>query len=501
MKNRIIVHPILYSTFVILSLFSHNVDELTLTEMIGPFVIVILLCVVIWGCLALILHDMGSSSILVTLLLFMFFSYGHFYNALQNVNISDCKFIHRNIIIMPVWILIISLFIIMILKNRKRLDGVNKFLNFATFILVVMPLINITIYKFQSNRSHLSSFVEQGYEFSTTSTQPSKDLPNIYYIILDGYTSNRNLNEFYNFDNSEFLNFLKNNNFYIANDSKSNYALTFLSFASSLNMNYINYLSNKIGLNSKDRTLPYEMIQNNKVMRYLKSKGYKFVHFSSGWGATNRNKCADLEYNYSAPTELFLVLINMTILKPFIKISAEPARERILDTFSQLAEVQNNVESPYFVFAHIVAPHPPYLFDAEGELVKNTDIEMDGGVWQQEQLYLGQLTFINKKVKILIDKILSESDSPPIIILQADHGTASSGGLEMPTKELMRERMGILNAYYFPLGYDKMLYESITPVNSFRIIFKYYFKETMELLEDKSYFSSYNYPYKFVLAE
>lgn len=35
------------------------------------------------------------------------------------------------------------------------------------------------------------------------------------------------------------------------------------------------------------------------------------------------------------------------------------------------------------------------------------------------------------------------------------------------------------------------------PVNTFRLIFNFYFGTDYELLDDRCYFSSYDYPYKF----
>ena len=46
------------------------------------------------------------------------------------------------------------------------------------------------------------------------------------------------------------------------------------------------------------------------------------------------------------------------------------------------------------------------------------------------------------------------------------------------------------NAYYLPNKGSDMLYKSITPVNTFRVIFNHYFKTRYELLEDKNYFSN-----------
>lgn len=113
---------------------------------------------------------------------------------------------------------------------------------------------------------------------------------------------------------------------------------------------------------------------------------------------------------------------------------------------------------------------------------------------------MNQLIFVNKKVKELVDKILLKSKIPPIIILQADHGSESSlyGNWENPTTHMLKERMNILNAYYLPSFEKKMLYDSITPVNTFRLVFDFYFDTNYGLLDDQSYYSTYERPYDFV---
>jgi hypothetical protein len=48
--------------------------------------------------------------------------------------------------------------------------------------------------------------------------------------------------------------------------------------------------------------------------------------------------------------------------------------------------------------------------------------------------------------------------------------------------------MRILNAYYLPDAGGGELYESISPVNSFRVLFNTYFGGKLELLADTAYF-------------
>ena len=101
-----------------------------------------------------------------------------------------------------------------------------------------------------------------------------------------------------------------------------------------------------------------------------------------------------------------------------------------------------------------------------------------------------------------IDKILLESDSPPIIVLQGDHGTNTllkkySDNWDNQNDESITERMSIFNAYYLPVQNTELIYDSITPVNSFRLILNAYFNADYELLDDKNYFSDYTHPYNF----
>ena len=64
--------------------------------------------------------------------------------------------------------------------------------------------------------------------------------------------------------------------------------------------------------------------------------------------------------------------------------------------------------------------------------------------------YINQLQFVNGRIKGAIDRILSDTSRPSIIILQSDHGPGSRLNWEDPGDTDFEERLSILNAYYFP---------------------------------------------------
>ena len=511
MKKTFIIHPILFAIFPILFLYSHNIGQLSIvsfSEILMLIAIMIGFTIIAMVLLWLILKkDSRKAGIVVSIFLVLFFSYGRIYDPIKGFKIGN--FIiggHRYLL--AVWLILFILGAYFIIKTKKDLHNFSNILNVIAIVLVLFSLVNIGFYKFKTRDiQEDSSIVLQDGE--AVISESLTELPDIYYIILDGYAGESSLKEFYDYDNHEFINFLTEKGFYVASKSQCNYPWSYLSLASSLNMEYINYLSEDVGLKSDDRTVPYQMITTNKVWKFLHSKGYKFVHLnSSGWGPTDRNRNADISIRVNRFNEFNISLIQTTMLKPFEKyIIVDSGVQKVLYSFSNLAKV-HQIDGPKYIFAHIMSPHPPFFFDANGELISEVEYKL-AAYWDKEK-YLNQLIFVNSKLEILIEEILSKSEVPPIIILQADHGARSTlgdphsdrtdpaniGWLD-PTAEMLRESTFILNAYYLPENGSGLLYDSITPVNTFRLIFNYYFDENYELLEDKCYYSPYWQPYNF----
>ena len=107
--------------------------------------------------------------------------------------------------------------------------------------------------------------------------------------------------------------------------------------------------------------------------------------------------------------------------------------------------------------------------------------------------YAAQLGYLNRRVLAVVDEILARSgpDSLPVIILQGDHGPASLYGMGYDPA-FIRERMAILNAYFIPPDVHCELYDTITPVNTFRVLFNGLFDARLPLAPDESHFSSYS---------
>lgn len=479
-----LITPILFAIIPVLFLFTYNIGEIAAFDVILPLLAVIGLTAIFYLLTQLVIKNSNKVIIIVAFTVSWIFAYGFIYDLWETL--EGTIFDWRPVLItLLLWGAILAVVIIGVLRARRTFDNLTRYLGLVAIILVAISIVNIGIFAIRSATVDYTPTNTRDYSNFTTINQDST--PDIYYIIPDWYARGDTLKNICNFDNSEFLNYLSEKGFYVASESRCNYQLTTFSLASSLNMKHLDYLTEIYGESSQDYSVYSEMTYNNRVSHYLKLAGYNYIWVGSmatvgtphAEVAANRSKFG-LSYFASS-------LLQRTPLNHIIHhYTSYDRRSRILWDFEATARISTYYDTPVFAVTHINCPHKPYLFDCYGNPPKDKD---RGTILEQ---YVEQVRFVNMKLKILIDEILRSSEVPPIIILQADHAKDFGG-------KLAAENFNILNAYYFPDQNYELLYPSITPVNTFRVIFNQYFGANYELLEDKSYLMDYHYPFRFEL--
>jgi hypothetical protein len=334
--------------------------------------------------------------------------------------------------------------------------------------------------------------------------------PDVYYIIMDGYARSDVMSELFGFDNEPFLQRLEQKGFFVARRSTANYCQTPLALSSSLNVTYLNGL---IPADWESSAALNKWTGDGAVALTFKQLGYRLVSFSSGFAETEH---PETEF-YMTPSEYLSpfhrMLVDRTPLAPLAPIPAlfdsyTSSRARTLHVFEKLPVVAR-WGAPTFAFAHILSPHPPFLFGRAGEDVSprnQTYLLTDGEIfrkWYGDREdyvagYRAQAAFLTDRVEQMIDQILANSHEPPVIILQSDHGSGMGLSTESIEETDLHERMSILNAYYLPGAPKHALYQSISPVNSFRVVLNTYFDAGLELLPDRSYYSTWSKPFDFI---
>lgn len=468
-----ITPPIFIGIFFTLSLLSRNVDKVSTFESLLPMAMISGFTSCLYLILRYFLKSRKKAGIISLLIIVIFFSYGYLQIGLLYINFGNVYFG-----ITAISATLLFLFI--------RLKSFTMIASIISICLVIVP--SATIVAYHLNNPNTGTILNSPCKVEID-WENIQEKPDIYYIIVDRYAS-AEIYESLGYDNSEFINLLSNKGFYVVPDGHSNYSKTSLSLASSLNMDYIN---TQALTNTK---APWQLLKDNKVKDILQSGDYTFISVGS-WIRTQtyRNEYADINYVYNSAykdriftTGFFLMFYKTTILSSIFPIT-EYSREYMCKTtiyqFDTLETIPSKDE-PTFTFAHIVCPHDPFVFDQDGNYLTEDEVSEKSRIEKN----FNQVLFINKRLEQLINKILNESKVPPIIVIQSDEGvyTDEFNDYLLSESEEYKQRLGILNAYYLPFEGAGALYESITPVNTFRVIFNEYFGTNLELLPDKSYF-------------
>lgn len=476
------ISPLLFTLGFMLSFYAYNVSEVEIREVVGIFAVIIIAVAIILFAISFRNKDKLNDCLIFSIFILLFFSLGYVRDLLSSVGLVYIGLFGLNlqnqIVLFPLFVLVFIAVAIFIEKSKRDFGSVVVFLNVVSIAFVVIPLANIVVYESGVNKESKNMQVPS---YST-------DNPDIYYIILDGYARADALQDCYGYDNSEFISYLESKGFYIADNSTSNYNTTCLSMPSTLNMEYLDPTGGKYAKMGWG---------DNKVEGLLKSKGYKYTYVTGNTYIKGMEEAVDEYLGYKPQINDFSYgFMQTTMIYPVYKffvlnsgvpdMLSQQYRESVLYTFNKVKEIPRDNAST-FVYMHVLCPHPPYIFGEDGSPANQSNGSMlqEGLLWQpdnpksqfegHETGYIPQVKFINSKVKETIDYIMDKSQGKAIIIIQADHGM-----------RIQKDRCyDILNAYYFPDRDYSTLYPSISPVNSFRVLFNKYFDTEYELLLDE----------------
>ncbi|MGD8822734.1 MAG: sulfatase-like hydrolase/transferase [Anaerolineales bacterium] len=514
------IHPLLMALFPVLSLYASNVDQIPFSNVVRSLVLAGVLAGLVVLLSWVLLRRWDKSVALASILLAIFFIYGHVYMFLKPASIWGFA-LGRHRFLIPVSLLLAAL-AWWRLRRAENVKRLNLILAAMTLAAILPPIVTILSYQASQTASSLAppEWIDQESMVSTEMDQ--SELPDIYYIILDSYARSDILSEYYDYDNSDLINFLEDRGFYVAHQSRSNYVNSISSLTSSLNMQYLDVLIPNF-MDSEHPQVPDKYLRMSKVRYFLESLGYSTVAFTTGYLHT---ELTDADYFLLPASTTFqdlvgqgtvnafeVLLMRTTAILPLIEFDAamgegnstflvrlsnkplEVQAYLILSLFENLEDVYK-IEGPKFVFAHIISPHPPYSFLPDGSMNPNAGSPhfFNSSLPPEESIegYLGQVSFVSWRIEEVIDTILDNSTRPVVIILQADHGPAIQYRMINDKVRNYHERTAILNAIYAPPACQQQLYQGLTPVNTFRILLDCLFGENYDVLPDRHFFSNYS---------
>ena len=407
----------------------------------------------------------------------------------------------------PIWVLALWLVLLLLalalaarlMRRRIRRMSVrraNRLLNWAALVyLGASVVLAIT----SGKAAHAIADLTQGEPSLAQSTADSAATsgPDIYLILVDGYPRVDVLREAFDFDNAAFLASLEERGFDVAPESVSAYLWTQQSLASMLHMDYVedipDFMAVLDGRAARQPTLR-DIVNDNPTFDLARREGYEVV--ATGYEFEElalRQADTYLDPGYLNEFELQLLVSTFAgdiVGSLFPDFAADQHRAWIESQVRAPGEIAASAgTTPRLVIGHVSAPHQPTVFGADGEPVHvplnskfYADSPLERGQPTDEFIsrYRAQLPYLNERLLGMVDEILSASSQPPVIVLWADHGSASRvdwtvTSTEEASADALRERTSTLFAALTP-GRRDVFPDDVAPQDIVRYLADAYFE-------------------------
>ncbi len=379
--------------------------------------------------------------------------------------------------------------------GRPAAARANGIANMALAGAVVFTLVPLGIQQYELERGR----PDPTKTFKPFSGKADKTSPDVWHIVMDRYAGARTLAATFDMDNTPFLKQLQERGFSVSEDAYSNYHITPLSLASTLNASYLDTYATRIG-RTDDLVTMFNAIDRNRAFSFFKRNGYEII-FSGSWAdVTVRNSQADQDINFRGVSEVPRIALLHSVPGTLGAVLGMPYTDgrmeqcqRIKHKFNALRDTAR-ARGQKYIFAHFLIPHPPYGMDENGNCLSIEQAQET----TRAGAYARLVTYANKQLLDLIDAIRS-GPRPAIIVLHADEGpyprhyandepefpsdtSKAKSWFEAGTAN-RRQKTNILLAVKH--ADDAQLTAPRTPVNIYPQILNHAFGANMKMHEDR----------------
>lgn len=442
-----------------------------------------------------ILRNNTKSACWTTALLIIFFFWGASYEFVKGLGLPAL------FISFKLWLIIAALLIVILLLLLKKQAPPVKASRFFLLLFTVFLLFEAgnSVYKLLRKEDRKNDLAFHNKPLSIIATGSNEKRPDIFFIVFDEYASTRSLKEYFNLDNSGLDSLLIKNKFYLAANSKSNYNSTGYSLASSLGLQYFETALEMMPTDSRMMLKSQYSYKKSFLPRFLAQQGYAVKNYGL---MSLEDYPIDFEPHFTPDIKMALyketlwgqVETMLQIKNISLYSQKRKYRDEVIDqqkTINRnrvnfhhvLDELKKQDLQPKFVVCHIMMPHSPYYFNRNG----GTRLPgPDEYTLHRDSLYFDQLLYTNTWIDSLAKASTENFDRPRVVIMEGDHGKRD----RQPGKGDFSREMSFmnLNSFYFSDHDYQLLYDSISPVNSFRVVLNKYFDARLPLLKDSTVF-------------
>lgn len=486
------LHILLLPCFFILNISQQFTGLLETKELIRAFVEILSGIVVLFLLLNRRVNDKAKAGLISFLFGIYFLFFYTFKEKLAGIPVLDF-FSHYRIYI-PASLLLLAIIFYKIAKLKKT-STLTLFFNLLLLIYTGMELWKYAVPAIAGENLEKGSLQVTDIKVKNTGTV---SYPDIYYIIFDSYPSPAYQEEVLGLKNQRLDSFLTAKGFFVIKNSISNYNRTAFSIASSLRMQYLDWIRDKTIAVPYHYNKAMQQIEDAVVLKWLAANNYELINLSVfDW----QGQAPLVKERFITASSRQIIYFNtlwyrikwdagLYLLPSFHKKSAainDAQNKSILSAFKSFnSRVADSLirlsagpvqQQPKFVYCHLELPHFPFFYDSSGFAYPENDI-YSNAMLKDKNRFRNYLIYTDKQVIKLANSLLRMKNA--VIILQSDHGVNEFEGSEK--KDVFRN----YSSFYFPDRDYRQLYPGMSNVNTFRVLFNKYFGQQLPLLSDSS---------------
>ena len=281
-------------------------------------------------------------------------------------------------------------------------------------------------------------------------------MPNFYFILFDELSTVPVVQKYFDYDNSDLLKKLEELGFTTSQSGHNESASTAVVTANLFNLDYL--------VTSRDtEELKFSLRSNNEVFPQLREAGYTITGLgnASFYGLRDAIESQPQGATTVSGENVGTILLKNTVIYPYLLDYYPEAPRAILKSLDFLKDPANCSGHNQFLLAHIVCPHPPFYFNADGSLSDNVT-----SGWSDLNSYLNQYIFISNEM-VQIAKTIVDNDPDAVVWILSDHGARAT---EDPRYGFfsVEDMTNFFNAVYY--RGEQIDIEGLSGVNTFRTI-------------------------------
>ncbi len=459
------------------------------------FLIIMLIIVVVFLTLLFFFKNALKAAAVTTILSAIYLFFKNIQQSFSGIPVLDALTHYRFYV--P-FLAIVLCYLLYKISRALQLTRITLFLNTLFSIYLLLVLWDMAKLWRETARERKNIVQRFDIHKSTSTTSGTRaSYPDIWYIVFDGYPSSTYIRDVLKSDNAELDTLLEKKGFFLAKHSRSNYNETAFSMAATFGMQYLTWLKDTTAALSSTYYKAASSVEISPVIQYVKAAGYDFYNLSI-FDFTDH---PSIQKNYFINGESKSVILYNTLWESYKRdirwnfynpdsstASSEPQvgsfrknglsfNDRILDSLNRLSVADS--KKPRFIYGHVYIPHFPYIYNAAGIPYKDSVYSPE--IFHDKKRFSEYTAYGRKKLVSLVSQLLQNSNQP-VIIIQSDHGAA----LALYDDSPKAYRFSNYSSFYFPDKNYGDLYDSISNINTFRIVLNKYFGQQLPLLPDST---------------